>query len=748
VGTPGARPLLAAKLIMPPVRRGAVPRPRLHQHLDGSADHRLTVVVAPAGWGKTTLLSAWAHDPARVDRVAWLSIDEADDEPVRFWTYLLSALDGVAPDLTTDALSALRAPGLDPIGIAVEALLNSATASPEVYVLVLDDYHLLRDPAIHESVEFLLAYLPPALHLVIAARADPPLPLARMRARGALTELRVEDLRCTTDEGVAIISGVTEVTADTARVVAESTEGWAAGLQLAALTLRGAADPAAAAARVSGGQRHLLDYFSTEVLSGLAADQRDLLVRASVLERISGPLCDVVLQRTGSSALLDELARADLFLAPLDAQWYRCHRLFRDVLRRELADSASDPTSVLLGRAADWFLAQGQVEEAIEHRIAAGDTPEALALLRSHTRWFLDRGAMGTMLRLGADLPGVGSDPHLCLDLALAAGLSGQPGRSVEWLAAAEPHIEADPDPVPGWRTLRAYADFIWAVYGTTGDVETALVHARRAVALETDPTVWGHAVALTCLGGELLGAGRIAESAEVLQQAWDVPARRLVPPFFVLQAAGLLALALVGLGETDRAHSVLADVRETAIEAERAWGDGAAAALAMVRLAEGQLIAVTDPGGALAVLGSAVQLAEDWGQTTLQVAGLTSLTIARWATGDRSGARRTLDQAHEASAAEPAQPVVVEQLAALDARIGREAVHQARSRRDLLDNLTDRELAILRALRGPLSAREIGDELHLSINTVKGYTKSLYRKLGVVTRVQAVRHGHDLGLI
>jgi len=733
---------------MPPARRGAVPRPRLHEHLDGSPGHRLTVVVAPAGWGKTTLLSAWAHDPARIDRVAWLSIDEADDEPVRFWTYLLSALDGIAPDLTTDALNYLRAPGLDSIGIAVEALLNAATASPDAYVLVLDDYHLLRDPAIHESVEFLLAYLPPTLHLVISARADPTLPLARMRARGVLTELRLEDLRCTTDEGVALIAGVVEVATDTARLVAERTEGWPAGLQLAALTLRSAADPVAAAARISGGDRHLLDYFSTEVLAGLDADQRDLLVRASVLERISGPLCDAVLQRTGSSALLEALARADLFLAPLGAQWYRCHQLFRDVLRRELADLASDPTSVLLGRAADWFLAQGQIEEAIEHRFAAGDLSGALALLRSHTRWFLDRGAMGTMLRLGADLPGAGSDPHLCLDLALAAGLSGQPGRSVEWLAAAESHIEPDSDPVPGWHTLRSYADFIWAVYGTTGDVETALVHAHRAVALETDPTVWGHSVALTCLGGELLGAGRIAESAEVLQQAWDVPARRLVPPFFVLQAAGLLALALVSLGEIERAHAVLADVRETAIQAEQAWGDGAAAALAMVRLAEGQLIATTDSAGALAVLESAAQLAEDWGQNSLQVAGLTSLTIARWATGDRSGARRALDQAHEVSSAEPAQPVVVEQLAALDARIGRDAVRQARGRRDLVENLTDRELAILRALRGPLSAREIGSELHLSINTVKGYTKSLYRKLGVVTRAQAVRRGHDLGLI
>lgn len=735
-------------MIMPAIRPGAVPRPRLHEHLDVGVADRLTVVVAPAGWGKTTLLSAWAHQPDQVGRVAWLSIDEADDEPVRFWTYLLTAVHGIAPELTTDALATLRGQGLDPIGIAVEAVLNAAVASPNRYVLILDDYHLLRDPVIHEGVEFLLAYLPPALHLIIAARIDPSLPLARMRARGVLTEIRIDDLRCTTDESVALVTGVADVAAPTALVVADSTEGWPAGLQLAALTLRGAADPAATAARIGGGERHLLDYFSAEVLTELDAEQRDLLVRTSVLERLSGPLCDAVLHRSGSSVVLESLARADLFVTPVDAQWYRCHRLFRDVLRREMGDVEMDSAAELLGRAADWFLAQGRVEEAVEHRVAAGDLPGALALLRGRTRWFLDRGAMGTMLRLSAHLPGVDRDPRLCLDLALAAGLSGRPDLSAQWLASAEPHIEADPDPVPGWRTVRAYADFLWAVYGTTGDVEAALAHARRAVALETDPTRWGHVVALTCLGGELLGAGAFAESAAVLQQAWDVPARRTVPPFFVLQAAGLLTLALVELGETARAHAVLAEVRAAARSAEQDWGDGAAAALAMLRLAEGRLIATNDPGRAIAVLDSAVRLAEDWGQPSLLVGGLTSVTIARWATGDRPGARRALDRAHEAGAAAQPQPAVVEQLAALETRIGREAVRRARAGRDVVENLTDRELAILRALRGPLSAREIGAELHLSINTVKGYTKSLYRKLGVVTRLQAVHRGHDLGLI
>jgi len=252
----------------------------------------------------------------------------------------------------------------------------------------------------------------------------------------------------------------------------------------------------------------------------------------------------------------------------------------------------------------------------------------------------------------------------------------------------------------------------------------------------------------LNALGGALLGAGRLSEAAELLLQAWQVPARRNLPPSMVLQAAGLLALALVELGDTDQANAVCADVREAASQAEQAWGDGAAAALAMLRLAEGLLASAKDPATAVGLLERAVQLARHWGQVSVLVGGLTSLAAAQWAIGDQAAARRTLDQAHEANVAEPARPRTVHQLAELDARIGRDAVRQARRHRHLVEDLTDRELAILRALRGPLSAREIGAEMHLSINTVKGYTKSLYRKLNVVTRNEAVRQGHDLGLI
>jgi len=344
-------PLIAAKQVVPPVRPGAVRRSRLHVPLLANASSRLSVVVAPAGWGKTTLLSQWAHDPAEIRRVVWVSLDEADDDPVRFWTYVLTALQRDVAGLGPAALRALSTPGLEPVDLALPTLLNELATVDGAYVLVLDDYHLIRSAGVHESVEFLLGYLPAALRLVIAAREDPPLPLARLRARGELTELRAAELGFRVDEAAALLTavGAPPVDAAVAAALRERTEGWAAGLQLAALTIRNAERPAEAAVRLDGADRHILDYLSLEVVDRLVPDHRDLLVRASVLERLSGPLCDAALGRTGSAAVLDALERADLFVTALDPrrEWYRCHRLLRDVLLRRLADDPDERTRVL-----------------------------------------------------------------------------------------------------------------------------------------------------------------------------------------------------------------------------------------------------------------------------------------------------------------------------------------------------------------------------------------------------------------
>jgi LuxR family maltose regulon positive regulatory protein len=457
---------------------------------------------------------------------------------------------------------------MDPVGVALSALLNALSTSEDSYVMILDDFHALHDPLIHQSVEFLLTYLPPSLHLVIASRMDPPLPLARMRARGELAEVRVADLACSEVEGVELLArvgGVSQVPESTRARLVERTEGWPAGLHLAAITLRTAEAPDAMVADLRGDGRHILDYFAAEVLPLLVERQRDLLVRSSVLERLSGPLCDAVLEISGASAQLDELDRSGLFVSALEGGWYRCHQLFREVLRRELDRERPTEASILLSRAADWFLSEGLLEEAIEHRQASGDDAGSLDLILTGQRWFLDRGASASLLKLGERLAESVTDPRLFLTLAVAAGESGQVERCALWLQRAEPLIDDDIPPLTGWQSLLAAADTIRASFPDAGDAETSLRHATRAVALEHDATLPGYAIARLALGGALFGAGRLGEASEVLQEGWRSPARRELPALILLQFAGHLSMTLIEAGDHDRARHVSREVHSVA---------------------------------------------------------------------------------------------------------------------------------------------------------------------------------------
>jgi LuxR family maltose regulon positive regulatory protein len=752
-----AGPLLLAKHAIPPARVGLVHRQRLTGRLLATAAARLTVVVAPAGWGKTTLLAQWTHDPAESRRVVWLTLDDSDDEPVRFWTYVLTALAQDETRLGAGALAALSAPGLDPVDVALPTLLNELGAAAGPQVLVLDDYHVLTDQRIHEGMEFLLSYLPPALRLVMASRSDPPLPLARLRGRGELIEIRSDDLRFRTDEAAALIAaiGAVHLDATAAATLCERVEGWAVGLQLAALSVREATRPQEAAAAIRGDDRHILDYLHAEVIDRLPPEQRDLLVRSCMLERLSGPLCDAVLESTGSAAILAELERSNVFVLPLDhhREWYRCHRLFRDVLRRELDAVDADCAPRLQRRAADWFLAHGHIEEAIHHRCVAGDRQGAAHLLVSSAAWFLANGAAARFVQLGEELvPTLDPpDPRVPVTMIFAAAASGRFDRVLHWLAVAEPLVTDDSPALPGWCSLRAALLTRRALFGYTGhgDLDAALVDARRAALLETDATLPGYAITRGTLGSMLMAGERFEEAVNVLEQAWRSPGRLQLPTPVALAAAGTLGLCLLRTERTDRARRVCEEFGPVAAAAEAAWGDAAAAAVAQLRIVQGRLARRDgDLGAACAQLRRAVELAAVWGQGTVLVAALTSLAEAQLSSGDRTAAHETLARAREGVAAEPIFPFVVHELEAVEARLGRGASRAARRSGRLVEELTDRELEILRALTGSATQREIGAALFLSVNTVKGYTKSLYRKLDVATRDDAVRVGHELALI
>ena len=496
--------LLATKLHVPRPGPGVVSRPRLIGHLDGGLERGLVLVCAPAGYGKTVLLADWLQRGQRP--VAWLSLDEGDNDPSRFWRYAVAALDRVRPG-TGERVGPLLGPPAPPsfVGL-VTALINELAAeSADEAVLVLDDYHVIGSRPVHESLGFLLEHRPPGLRLVLASRADPPLGLARLRAGGQLGELRVAELRFTAEEAAALLRQLVaradasppadeDVAALTAR-----TEGWAAGLQLAGLSLRGQPDVAGFVADFTGSHRYVLDFLTEEVLERQPAEVRVFLLETSVLNRLSGPLCEAVTGRCGSQGLLEEVERAGLFLVPLDEvrAWWRYHHLFADLLRARLQTEQPGQVAQLHRNAAAWHEDHGPVEDAIRHAMAAGEMIWAARLIERQFDTVSGlRGEGATIQRWLAALPVdlVRSRPRLLLaqaQLDVGAGRVEAVQRLVE--AAERAHAaaaEEEPFDPPAGRaeSLLVNIPALIAVHRSLlamlrGDAEATATFASRALA-------------------------------------------------------------------------------------------------------------------------------------------------------------------------------------------------------------------------------------------------------------------------
>src|SRR6266699_2044189 len=443
VAASGPDVLLATKLHVPRPRPGFVPRPRLVQALGEGLARRLILVCAPAGFGKTALLAGWA--PSGNRPVAWLSLDAADNDPVRFWRHTVAALDRARPGIGERVGSLLGPPAPASFEGLVTALINDLAAQPDdgEVLLVLDDYHLIDAQPVHTSLEFLLEHLPPGLHLVLASRSDPPLPLARLRAGRQLAELRTGDLRFTAEEAAALLREAIggDLPGAVVAALAARTEGWAAGLQLAGLSLRGQPDVTGFVAAFSGSHRYVLDYLAGEVLAGQTDRVREFLLETSVLERLSGRLCDAVTGRTDSQAMLEQVERANLFLVPLDEVrgWWRYHHLFADLLRARLQQQHPDRLAALHRNAAAWSAEHGLAGDAVRHAVAAGEMTWAARLVEQYfDAVYILRSEGETVQRWLAALPAelVQSRPRLLLAQALLAATSGR-------AEAVEPPLEA-----------------------------------------------------------------------------------------------------------------------------------------------------------------------------------------------------------------------------------------------------------------------------------------------------------------
>src|SRR5712692_4763225 len=414
--------LLTTKMTVPPARPNMVMRPRLTQQMNAALRSTLTLIVAPAGWGKTTLLNAWHAEHSRSAwPLAWDSLDASDNDSLRFWTYVISALNTLHPGVGETPLALLYASSSPPIEDVLASLLNALIQLPTETVLVLDDYHLIEAQPIHDALTYLVEHLPPNVHLVIASRRDPLLPLARLRERSALTELRAANLRFTADETTAFLTEVMGLSLSAEQVTAleARTEGWIAGLHLAALSLQGRDDVASFIASFTGSHRYVVDYLVEEVLSRQSEEVQDFLLRTCLLDRLSGPLCDAVRGREDSQRLLERVERSNLFLVALDEerQWYRYHHLFAEVLRSRLQQQQPLVVPELHLRASGWYEQHKLFDEAVTHALAIPDVEHAARLIEQYAQFTnfpsQFQALLGWLNRLPDAL--VRTQPSLCL---------------------------------------------------------------------------------------------------------------------------------------------------------------------------------------------------------------------------------------------------------------------------------------------------------------------------------------------
>lgn len=649
-------PLLTTKLFIPTLSPDYVARQRLHVLLHTQRHRRLTMLSAPAGFGKSSLLAAWIAE-ARTHRMtpAWVALDSGDSDPVRFWTYLAAAIHQATGNGAT-ALAALQSPHPPPIEPLLVELINELAAQSEPLLLVLDDLHTVEAPEIYRALGFLIDHLPPQVHLVLAGRADPPLPLARWRARGVMHEVRAADLRFTQQEATELLTdtlGLPLSKADIQRLE-QRTEGWATGLQLAALALRDRPDPAAFIDAFTGSHRYVLAYLVDDVLAQQPEAIQAFLLRTAVLERMCADLCAALLAdaeaapAAAAQEVLEDLERANLFLTPLDAThtWYRYHHLFAEVLRHRLQRLHPDLPVQLHRRASAWYEQAGLLPDAVQHALSAGDPALAARLLDADVERMLDRGELATLLRLAEALGDAAIGAHLRLGVYHAYTLVrvGQYRTAERQLDVIAQALDASGELPDAER--RRYAGVIAtiraalaSIYGNTAEAEALASSAR---ALLTDDQVMWRGVAEAQLGGLYGLDGRLDPAEAALATAAQLSARA-GDTYYQLIIAWRQGRLLATRGHLHAAAAAFQTVQR--IAEERGVRHLPAPAYAMLSLAD--ILREWDELDTAeeAVTAGIAQLHRA-GSATILLDGLLCRARIRLARADLAGARQSLDDA------------------------------------------------------------------------------------------------------
>ncbi|MCU0308176.1 MAG: LuxR C-terminal-related transcriptional regulator [Thermoleophilia bacterium] len=734
-------PLLRSKLTPPPPRSGIASRGRLLDRLREGRGRRLTLVCAPAGYGKTTVLAQWREADAGRTPFAWVSADDGDRDPVRFWSHLIAALKAVHPRAGAASADALGSGAASLAGVVLPLLMDELSDAPPA-VLVVDDWHLVRSPGGDEAMRVLVEHAPEPVQIVLSSRAEPDLPLGRLRAHGELRELGAADLRLSHVEAASFLraASVDLGPRDVARLT-ERTEGWAAGLSLASILLRREEDPGAFVRDFAGDSRHLLEYLAGDVLAGIGPEMRGFLLRASVLREVSGPACDAVLATQGSAAMLAEAERANLFLVPVDrhGEAYRFHGLFADALRRELLREHPGEVPGLHARASAWFDAQGDADAAIEHAIAGRDAERASDLVARHWRGLVHDGRLASLGRWLGELswPEAAADPQLALVRASVAAQDAQPADRIEhWLGVAD--VARPPARLAlGVASIESGIAILRSLYLTRGP-GSAEAAATRALRLEAPESAWRRQ-ALLGLGQARVLQGRAGEARAPLEAARRLPD----PQDHAPAAAAVLAyLALVELEAGDPAAARRhADESLDLLDA-RGLGRSYVAMNTHIALAA-VCAAEADAHGEAEHLELAAELSAPARPSHWHLHALVRLVSARRRLGDLAGAAEAVESARAELERLPDPGALGALLEVAAAELARPPRHEG----FYGEPLSDAERRVLRLLVAGRSVAQVARDLHLAPTTVKTHRRTIYRKLGVASRQEATRRAAELSI-
>jgi len=750
-------PIISTKLHIPPPPQALVSRPRLTARLEAGPQGRFILVSAPAGFGKTALLAEWAHGCSEACRVCWVHLDESDNEPVRFVSYLIAALQTHQQDLGEAALSGMQSMPPAPIESVLTSLVNEIDSSVGELILVLDDYYLIDAPAIHSAVGFLIEHLPAHMGLVIATRTDPPLPVHRFRARGQMIDIRVEDLRFSREETRRYLEGMLHdqfSSRDIANLDSRL-EGWIAGLQMVALSIQGRQDSHEFIETFSGSHRFIMDYLTEEIFNQQPPGLQKFLLQTSILERLSGPLCDAVVgpdfslqvegeDLTPAQRILEYLERANLFTLPMDDErrWYRYHQLFASLLHQRLRQTWPDEIPALHRRASAWYAANDLAEEAFKQALSANDLQAAAQLVESQALDYLKTGALSTLLGWLEQLPEktILERPWLSVFFSWTLLLTGRLTNLEVYLVAAEQGQTSleDSDYLCGHiGAIQAYSAML------RGEIAQGYVLAQQALDLLPEDDLTVRCVVTFVLGGVNYMRGDVSTAIEGMKEAGRIGER-----------AGNIHLAVSALSSAAgllRERGNLSEAQQTYDQALK-LGTGRNGrplpiaanvynGLAQLHLARNDL----EMARQFANMG--LELAEQWGNMDSLAGSYLALAQISHLEGNSVEAQLALDEVKRIAATHSLSPDFEGRLAAYEAQ-GLPGEAERGGQAALIEPLSKRELEVLRLMAEGCSNAEIADELIIALGTVKAHSSSIYRKLEARGRTQAVIRARELGIM